>query len=263
MKRMYMSGNTSFVSALVGTRSVGDLASRKYLYQTIAREDRRLFDDYQVLQETVRDRKERTDALVERIDRLAKNQAAQQASLKDARDEKGAHLKDLRSKQSQLQGLLRQFEADERQIVSQIAAAARRARPGGPLPAFTGRFIQPVNARMTSGFGNRYHPILKVNRLHAGVDFPAPTGTPIVAAAAGEVITATYMGGYGNVVILDHGGGITTVYAHCSRFFVSVGQRVTQGQRIAAVGSTGLSTGPHLHWEVRVNGKPVNPMGRL
>ena len=109
----------------------------------------------------------------------------------------------------------------------------------------------------------RYHPILHITRLHAGCDFGAPIGATIRAVAPGEVIHASYMRGYGNVVIVDHGGGISTVYAHCSRISVSDGQRVTRGQHIANVGSTGLSTGPHLHFEVRVNGRAVNPRGYL
>ncbi|MEM7649388.1 MAG: M23 family metallopeptidase, partial [Cyanobacteria bacterium P01_A01_bin.70] len=96
-----------------------------------------------------------------------------------------------------------------------------------------------------------------------GVDFGAPQGTTIYAADSGSVIYAGWYGGYGRTVIVDHGGGITTLYAHSSRLFVSAGQAVTQGQAIAAIGSTGLSTGPHLHFEVRQNGNPVNPMAYL
>jgi len=127
----------------------------------------------------------------------------------------------------------------------------------------TGIFAYPVNARITSGFGNRRHPILGYSRFHAGIDFGAPHGTTIHAADSGQVIFAGWYGGYGRAVIIDHGNGITTLYAHASRLYVSVGQAVGQGQAIAAIGSTGLSTGPHLHFEVRQNGNPVNPMAYL
>lgn len=98
--------------------------------------------------------------------------------------------------------------------------------------------------------------------MHTGIDIAAASGTPIKASGDGRVVSASYRNGYGNTVIIDHGGGVTTLYAHCSKLYVKAGQSVKQGEKIAAVGSTGLSTGPHVHWEVRINGKPVNPRGR-
>lgn len=118
----------------------------------------------------------------------------------------------------------------------------------------------PVNsARLSSGFGMRWHPILNYSRMHQGVDFAAPTGTPVLAAANGRVVKAGWGGGYGNVVHIDHGKGTITRYAHLSRVGVRSGQQVSQGQSVGAVGSTGLSTGPHLHYEVWVNGRAVDP----
>ena len=106
----------------------------------------------------------------------------------------------------------------------------------------------------------RYHPILRQYRMHTGIDIAAPHGTPIYAAAAGEVIYAARRGGYGNCIIVLHGGGYATLYAHLSRFAVRIGEDVRRGQLIGYVGSTGLSTGPHLHFEVRRNGQPINPL---
>ncbi len=114
-------------------------------------------------------------------------------------------------------------------------------------------------ARRSSGFGMRFHPILGYSRMHQGIDFAAPSGTPVLASAAGKVVMAGWSGGYGNVIALQHGRNMVTRYAHLSRISVKVGDTVAQGQRIGAVGSTGLSTGPHLHYEVWVDGKPVNP----
>ncbi|NIM04406.1 MAG: peptidoglycan DD-metalloendopeptidase family protein [Armatimonadetes bacterium] len=127
---------------------------------------------------------------------------------------------------------------------------------------FTGKFKQPVEGRISSGFGYRTHPIFKVRKMHTGVDIAAPHRTRIRAAAAGLVIHAKRWGGYGKCILIDHGGGLATLYAHCSSLAVSVGERVKQGQVIGRVGSTGISTGPHLHFEVRRNGKPVDPQIR-
>ena len=114
-------------------------------------------------------------------------------------------------------------------------------------------------SRMASGFGMRFHPVLRYARMHQGVDFAASSGTPILASAGGSVVMAGWGGGYGNVVVLDHGNGVRTRYAHMRKFIVKAGERVKQGQKIGEVGTTGLSTGPHLHFEVWKNGKPVNP----
>jgi murein DD-endopeptidase MepM/ murein hydrolase activator NlpD len=259
---MYKRGEGSPISAMLGLRSVGDVATRKFVMERIAEADRELYDSVRRLQARVAARKREQDQLVRSIDGLVDRQRSQQDSLEGVKDEKEDTLRGLRRRQGELRTQLDQLEQAERQIESQIRRFLARPRPGR-LPAFTGRFIRPVNAPITSGFGMRFHPVLRIRRMHAGVDFGAPTGTPIVAAADGEVIASAYMGGYGNTVILDHGGGYSTVYAHASRIYVAAGQRVRQGQRIAAVGSTGLSTGPHLHFEVRVNGRAVNPLGRL
>ena len=263
LRHMYVHGNTSSISALVGTKSVGDIASRRFLLQMIAKRDRQLFADYQLLRNQVANRKKRQDDLVVRISGLVRQQARQEAQLQGTRDEKGQVLKTLRSKQGKLQEMLQQFEADERDVAAQIVAYSRRKRKPGEkaLPAFHGHFQRPVNGPITSGFGMRYHPILHYTRLHAGIDFGVPRGTPIHAGADGEVIAAQYSTSFGNMVVIDHGGGISTLYAHCSRLLVSSGQTVRRGQQIAASGATGLAAGPHLHWEVRVNGRPVNPIG--
>ena len=163
-----------------------------------------------------------------------------------------------------------EYEAVQARIQAEIAAAAAsRGNPTPPPPGpssspgssqGTGRLGWPVNGPVTSGFGPRSHPISGGTRLHAGVDFGASSGTPIRASEAGTVVMAGWNGGYGNWTLIDHGGGLATGYGHQSSISVSRGQRVSRGDVIGRVGSTGASTGPHLHWEVRVNGNPVNPM---
>jgi murein DD-endopeptidase MepM/ murein hydrolase activator NlpD len=120
--------------------------------------------------------------------------------------------------------------------------------------------MAPVAGHITSSFGMRYHPILHFARMHAGIDFGAAWGSPIVAAADGQVVAAAWTGGYGRQVQVAHGSGIVTTYSHMSSIAASPGEPVRQGQVIGYVGSSGLATGPHLHFEVRVNGHPVNPL---
>lgn len=265
IRRMVIEGNGSVLAEFAGAKTIGDVASREYVVERIAKQDRKLFDDYRNLKDAVADRVRRQAALVDKVAGLVDDQKSQQRSLQDTRDEKGQFLEELRQKQGELKEALAQFEADEQEIGAEIVAYSAKSRAGGheSLPAFKGRFSRPVSGPITSGFGIRYHPILHKTRLHSGVDFGAAMGSPVHAAAAGVVISARYMRGYGNTIIVDHGGGIATVYGHLSRLLVSNGERVTRGQHIGAVGATGLATGPHLHFEVRVNGHPVNPLGKF
>ncbi len=265
LRAMYMQTNGSYISIVSGAQTVGDFVSRSGMLRTIAEKDRELFDRYESLTRNVSEKKRQQDSVVRQYEKLRAFEDRKEAELSDVREEKSIALKQLRSRQAELKKLLQQFQADERNIAAEIAAYNRRIKknPKTARKPFKGRFMRPVNAPVTSGFGNRFHPILRISRLHAGTDFGARSGSPIFAVADGTVISASYSGGYGNRIILDHGGGLTTVYAHCSSLAVRAGQTVRQGQRIGAVGSTGLSTGPHLHFEMRVNGRPVNPMSRL
>lgn len=131
---------------------------------------------------------------------------------------------------------------------------------GGSAPQSSNGLMAPVAGHITSGFGGRVHPILGYTRFHAGIDFGARWGSPIVAAADGEVVGAGWAGGYGRQVRVMHGGGIMTTYSHMSAIVASPGTEIRQGQVIGYVGSSGLSTGPHLHFEVRVAGRPINPL---
>ncbi len=155
---------------------------------------------------------------------------------------------------------IEQLEAESRSIAVFLAAVQRGQRV---TQAGNGSLRRPVPGAITSGFGRRLHPILNYYRTHTGADFHAASGTPIEAAAGGVVVWAEARGGYGNCVIIDHGNGLATLYAHQSRLAVSDGDTVKTGEVIGYVGSTGLSTGPHLHFEVRRQGEPVNPAAYL
>ncbi len=265
LKTMYMRGDSMVLTAFVRSGDVGEIAARKFLLEQIAKEDRRVFEDYIDARNEVSLKKAQQDRVVAQVRSLKSEQLSSQNELEGVRKEKGQYLGQLRAKEQDLAEILRQFERDENAIAGQIQAyLAAQRRPGGvSLPPFRGGFGRPVPGPITSTFGMRFHPILRRTKLHTGIDFRANFGTPIRAAASGVVIGATYLRGYGNTVILDHGSGRSTVYAHCSRVYVRAGAKIARGQTIGAVGSTGYSTGPHLHFEIRINGRPVNPSGQL
>jgi murein DD-endopeptidase MepM/ murein hydrolase activator NlpD len=166
------------------------------------------------------------------------------------------------SEEAALEALIREREAE---IAAQEEAQRRAAGIAGPSESNSapGTFAWPVSGTITSPFGWRSNPFGGAPEFHPGLDIAAPTGTTVTATAAGTVMLAQWYGGYGNYILIDHGGGISSGYGHLSAIYVSVGQHVQKGQAIGAVGSTGQSTGPHLHFEIRINGKPVDPAARL
>ncbi len=264
LKAMRMKGRGTIVSAIIGSKSVGDLASRKFLFERIARKDRQLFDDVSRLRNSVASKKRRQDELVREVAGLLVKQKTQQSDLKESREDQKTLLSQLRDKEGDLKKLIAQLDAEENAIEATIAAFMRDTSKTSGLTKPSGRLLMPIaGGRVGSGFGMRMHPILHYRRMHKGVDIGASSGTPIRAAADGVVISARRMNGYGNVIILAHGGGISTLYAHCSALLRSEGARVKRGETIARVGSTGLSTSPHCHFEVHVGGKAVNPRSWL
>ena len=211
----------------------------------------------------------RADAVAQRNDVQAKAEALQaqrdqQAQATAAAAAETAHeqtlLESIRARRAEYERKLKE-QQDESDA---IASLLRRRGSKGPHISGHGSLSAPLrDPEITSTFGYRIHPIYGDRRLHAGVDFRAPTGTPLLAAAAGEVVFAGWKSGYGNTTIIDHGGGLATLYAHQSSIGVRVGQDVQRGAVIGYSGATGNVTGPHLHFEVRVSGTPVDPLGYL
>jgi murein DD-endopeptidase MepM/ murein hydrolase activator NlpD len=182
-----------------------------------------------------------------------------QGDLEAARSDKESTLGEVTHTKEEYLAEVDALAAVSGELAAKIQAAQSSAPPSGaPSPAAgSGAFIWPCSGPMTSPFGWRW------GRMHEGIDIGCGYGAPAYASAAGTVIVAGWMGGYGNLVVIDHGGGVSTAYGHNSSISVSVGQSVSQGQVIAAIGSTGHSTGPHCHFEVRVNGAPVDPLSYL
>ena len=170
---------------------------------------------------------------------------------------------------TEVRSQVKDFEAQiaslkkESDAIASLLRARQRAQQQKPAPSGKGVLAAPVPGAVTSLFGTRVHPIFGTARMHNGIDFSASTGTPVRAAADGTVVTAAERGGYGNTVIVDHGNTLATLSAHLSRIAVADGATVTRGQVVGYAGSTGYSTGPHLHFEVRVNGNPVDPLKYL
>ncbi len=179
-----------------------------------------------------------------------------QAAVGSKKSELGVYKKKLIADHKVLEQQLDRLNEDAQKIKKILANLKLSEKYVGgvmtwPAPGYT---------RISSPFGNRMHPILKKMKLHTGVDIAVPANNTLVAAQAGTVIHSDWLGGYGKVIMIDHGGGIVTLYAHNNKLLVKVGETVTRGQAITKSGSTGRSTGPHLHFEVRVNGDYVDPM---
>lgn len=260
VRASYEMGNTSYVSALATSRNVNDLLSRGYVIRRIAMSDAQLVQSIRQDQEAADAERRRLEATVAEIGRLERALQGQAQTLKVQTNEQQALLKQVKTQREAYEQALNELEAMSRHIAAALRAmeqtAAGRRRSA---VAFKGGFLRPVSGPVTSAYGMRFHPILRYSKLHTGVDFGASYGAPIRAAASGVVVHVGYMRAYGNTVIIDHGGSVSTLYGHCSSLLVRHGQEVKQGDTIARVGSTGFSTGPHLHFEVRRHGDPVRP----
>ncbi|CAB4951464.1 unannotated protein [freshwater metagenome] len=195
------------------------------------------------------------DLETQAVSALRIEQATAAASASEEERAEAASLAKIRSRKAEFTRQLAVLQAESDRI-----AASLRGRNTGSRP---GRMVRPADGAISSTFGTRVHPIFGDTRMHSGIDFASGMGAPVRAAASGVVVSASYQTGYGNAVLINHGGGVATLYAHLSAFNVQVGQTVTASMRIASVGSTGYATGPHLHFEVRVNGVPVDPLGWL
>jgi murein DD-endopeptidase MepM/ murein hydrolase activator NlpD len=267
---LYQNEESDSLSILLQVQSLADLLDQLEYFNDIGEQDQAISAEIERLKVEMREARERTRATRAKVATATAILADETAEQIAAHEELVAQQQALAAAQADKRGLLvgvreDRHEAEEDLEAMQAASAAlaeriRAAQQSAPASSGSGvsssGFIWPVNGVVTSGFGWRW------GRMHEGIDISAPGGTPIKAVAAGTVIYTGYMGGYGNLTIIDHGNGLATAYAHQSAIYVGGGS-VSQGTVIGAVGTTGHSTGNHLHFEVRVNGSPVDPMGYL
>jgi murein DD-endopeptidase MepM/ murein hydrolase activator NlpD len=275
---LYQYDDPDAFEVLVSAASFGEVLEQLDFIRSIGKQDReisrsvgRARNEMRVLRKRTRTTKKRVSAVTQVIAvRTAQHRAlrerllARKSGLEVARGVKEGALASLESAHREYAGEAAALAAQSSELAAQIQAA--QASPertasslGGAVESTQSAsgFIWPVSGPVVSPFGMRW------GRMHEGIDISAGTGTPVAAAAAGTVISVGYMGGYGNLVVIDHGGGLATAYAHLSGYAVGSGQSVSQGQVVGYVGCTGHCYGPHLHFEVRVNGAAVDPLGYL
>ena len=275
----YRGESSAMLAVLFGAQDLSDLIARAENIMVVLDHNSQISIDLTLLTRRLETEKERLDTILTEVSELRAEAATAEAELRtlqqraqNAADtasrlqrERSAMLADTQANAARLRALAQEEEAMAAQITRQLQQGGNLGGSTGG-GRFEGRMTWPVPGfnRVTSPFGWRTHPIFGGRRMHTGVDIAGPgiNGAAVVAAGNGRVISTGWRGGYGNTIIIDHGDGVTTLYAHLQAggINVSVGQQVTAGQRIGRVGSTGNSTGPHLHWEVRVNGQPRNPM---
>jgi murein DD-endopeptidase MepM/ murein hydrolase activator NlpD len=276
LRYLYMTDGPDILSFVVGTSSFTDILDNLELLSRIGRQDKRIAARLQRARDGVADaRRETRRARKEqvRVEAVAASAASEQRgvvtrlvasrdALVTAQHEKSSTLASIEEGQAHVHDEIEDLEAQSVALAAQIRAAQQPSPPPSsstPVvqPIGNGVLGWPVSGPVVSGFG------MRSGRMHEGIDITCATGTPVVASGDGTVIWAGWRGGYGNLVVVDHGGGLSTAYAHNSGFASSVGQTVARGQVVAYAGSTGNSSGPHVHFEVRVNGGAVDPLGYL
>ena len=260
VRNIYMHGQVSYIDVLFGAKDFSDFLTRMDLFKRVIASDtelvRAVLAEKRVVEET-RAALEKQRAYEERLAREAEEKHEE---LLDRQADKNRLLAKMESDREVSQQAYEELLAASAEVERLIQASRYRYQyPGGG----SGAMIWPIVGEITSPYGWRTHPIYGDSRYHSGMDIAGDYGDPILAAAAGVVTYSGWISGYGYAVIIDHGGGISTLYGHNEALVVAEGQTVAQGQVIAYCGSTGNSTGPHCHFEVRVDGDPTDPMGYL
>lgn len=260
-------GGVSYTEIILKAKSVEDMITRMSIIKHIVNYDSERLDEIQASMTQVD--KLNADLLVqkEEVVKLKEEQDAKKLELEGYRTESENIIADLQSNIETFEGIYetaKKKEEDAKAEAERLRIEAESKQEYSlPQNFSAGQFVWPSDSTryVTSPYGYRIHPVTGSSRFHAGIDIGAAYGTNILASDAGVVIVAGYnSGGYGNYVVISHGGGYSTLYAHCSSLLVSNGQQVSRGQVIAKCGSSGMSTGPHIHYEVQLNGQTTNPM---
>jgi len=282
VRNMEENGIISYLEIIFDSTSFSDMLARIDFVADIMRSDENAYNNLIAARNETENAKAALELTREEMEEEKAYLEVKEAELFEQLDEAHQLILRLEADLDTERELRKSVLADEERVQKEINAAVaefarqqelerqrrlreqqRRGVTGGGAVTGTGELMRPVGGALTSPFGMRRHPVFGDIRMHSGVDFAASHGTSVSAADSGTVIISGYNSSYGNYVVIDHGNGMTTLYAHLSSRSVGVGSSVSRGQQVGLVGSTGVSTGPHLHFEVSINGTRINPMSRL
>ena len=259
-RAMYINSNKTYMDVLLNSQNLVELTSKMYILNNIAKKDKEIVQNLKTARKDLEFKKSIREMEVTQIKMKIDQTNSELNTIKLNQNSVSSKIQDISDK-------LKKIEMEEDALLEESKNLSNKIK----LFANTGRkyiggkmlWPTPSCWSITSPFGLRKHPVLGYSRMHTGIDIGAGYGASILAANNGTIKMAAYEGGYGNAIIIDHGGGIISLYGHCSSLLVREGNKVNAGDIIAKVGSTGISTGPHLHFEIRVNGDPVDPLNYL
>lgn len=281
IKFMYEKGNQTYISMIFSSENFSDMINKAEYIEEISSYDRDMLVQYQETKAAIALLKEQLETEQEALTASQEEATQKEGEMSDLIAQKQEQIEDYDSDISNKEQAIKEYEAEiaaqnatiaalENKIAQAEAEQRKKDVSGNEIAEYTpvysgGAFCWPAPSytRISDDYGYRIHPTLGVRQFHNGVDMAAPGGSPILAAESGTVIAASYSSTMGNYIMINHGGGLYTIYMHASALYVSTGQSVTKGQKIAAVGSTGRSTGNHLHFSVRLNGNYVSPWNYL
>lgn len=258
---MYQAGTTEYLDVVLSSKTITEFLSNYYLLSILADSNVDFLDTIEQQKQIIEDEKKKLEEQKKQIDTAKEEKEKASIILQNTKVMKDTYTSQLTDQERQIQSEIDAYQAQLNQLeaeIQEITADSLVINPnyiGGemlwPVPGYT---------KLSSTFKMRVHPITGVYKLHSGIDIPAPTGTNFLAANDGVVVKAGYNTAYGNMVMIDHGGGVSTLYAHGDKIMVTLGQTVKKGDVVLQVGETGYATGPHAHFEVRINGTPVDPL---
>lgn len=255
---MYEAGETKYLDVLLNSKSIVDFITRYYLIQEIAQYDRDFLNDIKKEKDEIEKIEESLKTSKGTLKEIKAEQKKLAISLENAKVVKSGYVNNLNEEEIKIQEEISIYQKELDLIELDVLMAALESN-GSQYVGGTFAWPAPGYYTITSPYGMRLHPVIKSYRNHSGMDIGAPMGSYAIAANDGVVTKSMYSNSYGNMIMIDHGGGVTTLYAHGSELIARVGDKVKRGDAIMKVGSTGWSTGPHLHFEIRINGQTIDP----